>query len=68
MNATTIPLWGSAILMSGGAFLVAGIGGVCIAIGFVLFMNLLREQLEMAIKVKGNDRSTPDRPPAGGSA
>ncbi len=65
MNVTTIPLWGSAILMAGGAFLVAGIGGVCIAIGFVLFLNLLREQLEMAIKANGNDRPSRDHPPAG---
>jgi hypothetical protein len=40
--------------------LVAGIGGVCIAIGFVLFLNLLREQLEMAIKTNDNDRPAQD--------
>jgi hypothetical protein len=65
MNTTTIPLWGSAILMAGGAFLVAGIGGACIAIGFVLFLNLLREQLEMAIKGNDNDRPSRVHPPAG---
>jgi Flp pilus assembly protein TadB len=47
--ATAILLWGSAALLAGGAYWIAGIPGVCIAIGFVIFINFQREMLVNAI-------------------
>jgi hypothetical protein len=50
--ATAILLYSSIALMAGGAYGIIGGAGVCVAIGFVIFVNLMREKLEMAIRAR----------------
>jgi hypothetical protein len=44
--------WGSTALMAVGAYWIAGIPGICITLGFVVFIGYQREQLVEAIRAR----------------